>query len=659
MMLPSSNLVVASVLFWYSNALLLSTSVKAFTTSTGVKSVGSQVHGLPIFPFGIQHYQQHYHFSSTISLHAFAEAGTGSDSTAGGGEGSSSSNSEDDHEFHRVDPAQTTTQFLSGLWQLIAQGNQMTRGVSFTYPDKNLDLYTVYANKECPSISYEFFRTLFFVCLSFLVASPKESQTVLFPNMEKEFNPRFLNLVTAHLDTCKDVCDYFGINTALVPYIKDGRVKGFTIKSFRNPNNDPDSIEKLAYDPFWDDGGDWNYEGIDEAIEAEKQGTTGGSGKEKYIEIVNKIPNDDEQIVTISKAWVDKICSDMGICPFTRGPNLAGLPIGPVFYTVDRSSSMEDMYACYWQEVVRVEQRSERDLSTTLLITPEFCMDNVELFDSFSTTLTQPLSALGVEDLIQLVFFHPSFSFRDGAQREGEGAAANYARRSPWPMINILRTNQVRAAQRGIPTGLVYKQNEKTLSKVGVDKLETMLRLRDWGEIADVKVDRKDMEALRVAREFQDTGMVNPNDQSLLMDATPAVNKVDGKLIEQGNLVNVICEALDKRLGKTSGEGVQRLTGPETSATIMASDFLLGELKRITTDGPTRRRQSSSSSSQGLSAAHQAIMDDFEDPAEGDGRDDLMGQVLFGRTGLMDGSDGGGSTERRYGNPGNNPNTFY
>jgi hypothetical protein len=481
--------------------------------------------------------------------------------------------------------------------------------------------------------------------LTAVYANPKESQTVLFPNMEKEFTPRYLNLVTAHLDTCKDVCDYFGINTALVPYIKDGRVKGFTIKSFRNPDDDGSSVENLAYDPFWDDGDDWSYEGIDEAIEAEKEGTA--KGKTKYVEIVNKVPNDDEQIVTISKLWVDKICSDMGICPFTRGPNMAGLPIGPVFYTVDRSTSMEDMYACYWQEVVRVEQRSERDLSTTLLITPEFCMDNVEMFDNFATTLTRPLSALGVENLIQLVFFHPAFSFRDGAQREGDGAAANYARRSPWPMINILRTTQVRAAQRGIPTGLVYKQNEKTLSNIGVEKLENMLRLRDWGEIADVKVDRRDMEALRVAREFQETGKVHPDDQSLLMDATPAVNKVDGKVIEQGNLVNVVC--LDKRLGKAAATGVTRLTGPETSAAIMASDFLLGELDRVIASGPKRLV------SQSLSTAHQAIMADFEDPAEGDGRDDLMGQVLFGRSGLLDGE----KPDDQYINRHNNPDSFY
>ena len=107
---------------------------------------------------------------------------------------------------------------------------------------------------------------------------------------------------------------------------------------------------------------------------------------------------------------------------------------------------------------------------------------------TFSNTLTQPLEALALEEEVQLVFFHPEWVFRDGvralsfvvfvcsdflclvvcrdgyvfladgctqptpsstpyrkpqADRMGGDAAANYARRSPWPMINILRTPQV------------------------------------------------------------------------------------------------------------------------------------------------------------------------------------------------------------------------
>jgi len=439
-----------------------------------------------------------------------------------------------------TDNAKTTPTFLAGLWRLIAKGNHLVRG---------------------------------------------ESETMLFPEMGEKMTPRFLNLVTAHLDSCKDVCDFFGISTTLQPFVKDGRVQGFTVKSFRNPDKDPNEME-FAYDPFWDDADDWDYEGIDaeyEKEEAEENGSGAKTPAVKYPEIVNKIPDDDEEVEQLSKDWVAKICSDMGICPFTSGAMKAGLPMGPVYYTTDRSSSFEDMYARYWEEVVRVENQSEKDLSTTLLVTPEFCMENVELFEIWSTTLTQPLAALGIEDIIQLVFFHPDWAFRDGGERGGEGAAANYARRSPWPMINILRTNQVRAAQKNIPTGLVYKQNEKTLTGLGVDKLETMLRLRDWGEIADVKVDRREMDALRIAQDFQESGVVKQEDISFAADATPAANKVDGKQVEQGDLMNVVKEAMKKRLGKgDNGDiSVTRLSGPETSATIMASDFLLAELDKI------------------------------------------------------------------------------
>lgn len=407
--------------------------------------------------------------------------------------------------------------------------------------------------------------------------------------MCEKMTSRFLNLVTAHLDSCKDVCDYFGISTTLQPFVKDGRVQGFTVKSFRNPDKDPNSFE-FDYDPFWDDADDWNYEGIDaeyEKEEAEKMGLDPNKAAVELPEIVNKVPDDDEEIEQLSKDWVAKICSDMGVCPFTNGAESAGLPMGPVYYTTDRSTSFEDMYAVYWEEVVRVESQDEKDLSTTLLITPEFCMDNVELFEIWSTTLTQPLTALEIENVIQLVFFHPQWVFRDGGERGGEGAAANYARRSPWPMINILRTNQVRAAQKGIPTGLVYKQNEKTLSGIGADKLESMLRLRDWAEIADVKVDRREIEALRVAQDFQKTGVVKQQDTSLSGDATPAANKVDGNQIEQGDLVNVLLEAIKKRLGRNDGgSGLPtRLTGPETSAAIMASDFLLKQLDAIADAG--------------------------------------------------------------------------
>lgn len=103
------------------------------------------------------------------------------------------------------------------------------------------------------------------------------------------------------------------------------------------------------------------------------------------------------------------------------------------------------MYREYWQELTLLLNSSESDISTTLLITPEFHLDNSDGFDEFCNSLMSTMAPLAVEKDIQLVFFHPKYSFRDGAMRTDENGAANYARRSPWPMINILRTNQVRS----------------------------------------------------------------------------------------------------------------------------------------------------------------------------------------------------------------------
>ena len=438
--------------------------------------------------------------------------------------------------------------------------------------------------------------------------NPQEQATVLYPGMEENLNtPKYLNILLGHLDSCKDVCDHFGITTALIPYQPEGsnKIAGFTVKSYRSPSKELESFE-FDYDPFWDDGTDFDelYGGIDDELEEEVR------KKLNLPEIENKIPDDDDEIVEITKVWVAKMMSDMGICPFTQGAEMAGLPMGPVFYTVDRATTMEDMYARYWKEVVRLEQQPEKEISTTLLIAPEFYIDNVELYESFSNTLTQPLTALGVEDLLQLVFFHPQWSFRDGGARAGGGEAANYARRSPWPMINLLRTKQVRTAQKGIPTGLVYKQNEKTLGGVGAHKLETMLRLRNWDEIADVKVDRKAMEALRVAREFQETGTVRVEDQSLANDATPAANKIGAHQVEQGNLVNVVLDGLRKRLGKSGGP-VAALSGPETSATAMAVDILMKELDRIENEGPKATVPAEESREEKMAAARQALLEDL------------------------------------------------
>jgi hypothetical protein len=552
---------------------------------------------------------------------------------------------EEDEEWHPRDPAHTTPQLLAGIWHQISEASGMPKG---------------------------------------------DAYSVLYPHMQQDLNtPRFLQSLFHHLDVCKDVCDHFGISTTLVP-LHDAKTKhviGFTAKSFRNPQEDTsegnDMDMEFPYDPMWDDGTDYDtlYAGIDDEYDdGPGSKKTASSPSSSATPIENEVPADDETITEITQQWVGKLMSDMGICPFTSGPNRAGLPLGDVLYTLDRSTSVEDMYARFWKEVIRIEQIKEKDLSTTLLIVPHFFLHNVEMFDNFSNTLTQSLTSLQVEDLIQLVFFHPHWSFRDGMDRSGAGsaAAANYARRSPWPMINLLRTSQVRSAQRGIPTGAVYQQNAKALAAVGVDKLEGMLRQRNWSDVEEYKVNRRELDALRIAQDYQETGSVRPQDMTLEGDRTPAANKVDRRQVEQGDLVTVLLQAMDKRLGRGSSSGAQgqpqALSGPETSASAMAADFLIQQLDAIASSSGAAAVSAATSEAPPaaaaldpreaarlarLEAARQALLADVagdrydDDSGASADRGDEMTNVLFGKGGILDRAD-----DDQF-NKGLDPSSFY
>jgi hypothetical protein len=266
------------------------------------------------------------------------------------------------------DLASTTPQLLASLWLQIARGCKLSKG---------------------------------------------ETDSVLYPKMEEEFTPDYLERLMGHLDVCKDVCDDFGVNTILTPIQekKNGKsvVTGFTVKSYKDPNKvgtfASDGNFKFAPDPYFDND-DWDMleDQIRQAAKDDEEDDD--LDMDDLPEIENKIPDDDEVLYDVTKKWVNKVMSDMGICPFTKGADMAGLPMGKVFYEVDRSTAVEEMYAKYWKEVVRVEQSNEQDLSTTLLITPEFMIDNVEMFENFSSTLTQPLEALNVEVSLILTIFH-------------------------------------------------------------------------------------------------------------------------------------------------------------------------------------------------------------------------------------------------------------
>ena len=357
-----------------------------------------------------------------------------------------------------------------------------------------------------------------------VIASPPEGGAVLrLPGCEALRSPSVRGALFEHLECCKDSCDSFGSRVVAAPEAGGGiRVRRLAQGAASDPyafadDDDDDDDDFLSPEMramlagLGDDDDDGGGGGGGGFLEDGPR-----SGAHDEFEAL-----DDAGVERCCKDWVNAIVSDAGICPFSLSSERAGLPLGDVRYDVTRAADAETVYAWYWKEVAWLEDHPKYATSL-LLLADDFWLKNLEAFETFGASLAQALQTgtegagegLAMENALQLVFFHPDYVFRDGGDHLGADAAANFARRSPYPMINILRTPQVRAAQKGLPTGLVYKQNEETLRTVGAPLLEEMLRTRDWAAMDGNRVDRTKIEVLKLARGMMEASAAPTDDLS-------------------------------------------------------------------------------------------------------------------------------------------------
>lgn len=221
--------------------------------------------------------------------------------------------------------------------------------------------------------------------------------------------------------------------------------------------------------------------------------------------------------VRAMKAFVDHLIVPHAVCPYTASSDLAavgavlkrnGIAPGRVLYPVSCAARTEHVLRDFFAAANELLQTD--DAATTLLAAPNFLPHDFPAFALFTTCLQDMLVRSGLDNDIGLVAFHPFYD-RDAVEpRDGlinghlppasflqsyllkldgpEAAAAvsakelagpaNFARRSPQPMFNILRATHMRAITNDamFPQEMVYTRNAKRLAEIGEDRLGALLR---------------------------------------------------------------------------------------------------------------------------------------------------------------------------------------
>ena len=306
---------------------------------------------------------------------------------------------------------------------------------------------------------------------------PRGRQRVIAMPSWQEGNEdlKLFEKLLSHINDCTDVCEYVGDSMMIA-----GRHPAAKSPSDDEPQSAPCAmvVLKSFLQREWKD---YSAENFGEADPFEKLGAEADAEMNKRAG-ADGWP-DDAEVLASTRSWVEGVIVEMKVCPFAGTADTAGLPSGGVTYPLSHATTGEEVYEAFWAQVLELAATDQKTISTVLLMTPRFALHSGGGYDMLAETLNDCLTTLGVEDDIQLVFFHPQYAFRDGKERLGADGAANYARRSPYPMINLLRTPQVRDAQKGLPTGSVYTTNERNLEVVGVDDLQEALEKRDWSVV--------------------------------------------------------------------------------------------------------------------------------------------------------------------------------
>lgn len=142
--------------------------------------------------------------------------------------------------------------------------------------------------------------------------------------------------------------------------------------------------------------------------------------------------------IELTQFWLSKIVIGLELCPFAKRPFEQGL----IRLSEAESSEIDEMAEKLFDELEFLNEKSPSELSTTLIVYPHGPTDFQSYYD-FVVEMEESMAHVGLDKYFQLVSFHPKFRF----ENEDESSVANLVNRSPYPILQIIRAEEIKSAR--------------------------------------------------------------------------------------------------------------------------------------------------------------------------------------------------------------------
>ncbi len=144
---------------------------------------------------------------------------------------------------------------------------------------------------------------------------------------------------------------------------------------------------------------------------------------------------DAATIITQTQKWIANVVVGCNFCPFAAKE----VKNNTIFYTVETAGDKATCLKTLATELERLD--NDAAIATSFVIIPNGFANFYDYLNLVELA-EKLMDKLGYEGIYQIASFHPQYLFA------GSGAtdAANYTNRSPYPMLHLLREEQMEQA---------------------------------------------------------------------------------------------------------------------------------------------------------------------------------------------------------------------
>ena len=180
-----------------------------------------------------------------------------------------------------------------------------------------------------------------------------------------------------------------------------------------------------------------------------------------------KAPCHHVSISALVNGWARHVVVGLNLCPFARET----LDSGRLHVAITDADSESGVSHAVYQQVDRLLKTPPERVATTLVVAPRFAPDDFLRFHALCNELEESIENGTLKDSVMLACFHPMHAWADALHHDDP---VNFDKRAPFPIINILRTDQVdNVIEQGRTRGILQR-NKETLLSVGTQRLKEL-----------------------------------------------------------------------------------------------------------------------------------------------------------------------------------------